>query len=439
MVVFVIALSGQPLATTVLLCLIQTLQLFYLLRYRPFKDRFELIVSVIAEFLLLCAFIIALTVKIISSSNPSVEERNQIGWALISINLAVSIVTAVIIAKQLLTLLIMLARKLRARIRSKNNTNQITPAENIEGRVSYQNQFSEVAFMGSSPDHTLSRNDLAVAIDQIDSAQSLLKSNLNRSMKSLNEVKLNFPERNKVESLLKSTLKLFNSSSAQSQVLMTPKTPKEQNLSQNTSLVFMKINSDPNKDMSPIKEVPSRELDSNPGTIFLDHHNSNDKHNSNLSSERDSGEESSNMSINQNMKENIFGRGKQVIDTYKRYFFRIPNAKKTAESNTWSVSEFVKPVPVEMTRENKNSETEEIKISGAAEDNQNDEDDQMTLGRSSIESNKVRKPSSMLLLNKKKEVHAAFERRIQTRLATMNILNDMSGPTSKVALDNTQD
>lgn len=424
MVVFVLFLSGTPLVATILLCCTQAVFLFYLFKYRPHKDRLEFFVTILSEILVLCALLIALVIKVTVDAKMTVENRNRLGWGLISMNLAISMATALMIAKQLFLLGVELFKKIKARCQSKRN--QISPLGLFESRSSYKKNPTESIISGKD-DYVVTKNDLTCAIHQIDSVQHLLKSNLNISEKSLSEIKIRSSEKLKIESLLKNTLKLLDGSPTGQISPNSPLTlfsPNDLNRTSSSPLISSKRNSKrmtaklgtSNKEIPHVKKKSlrkERDPHLNSGAIFLDHQALNTEK-QNISSGSNPEDKETSLSL---QKENSI----DAANNFKRYFFQIPSAY----NQTASIS--INEGSSEYTQNNFLDNNQVTK----SEENQSDEE-KSAFGRASLESQ--RRSGTSFLLQKKKTMFSAFGGKVRNRLASLQFLG-LTNANAKSSLE----
>ena len=257
--IFVIVFSGSTWTLVILICMIQATFCLYVITYRPHESKFECWITIITELLALTALLLGLGIMINLETNPTIESRIQLGWALISMNFAVSIATVVSVAKQLLSLLISIYKKLRQRCRQKQT--RVVPI--------FPTTKHSIHSAATTANCIYSKTDLDSVLDQIESAQTLIKNKLKTLPNNQDEINFQITEKQEIESLLKNTVILFdgaNTSSVQSQTSLKKYVKR---MSQ-TSL---------HGDISPIEEVPSSSeiLPSIAGTIFLDSASPNEK------------------------------------------------------------------------------------------------------------------------------------------------------------------
>ena len=128
MVVIVITLSERPWIATNILWILQAVFIGYLIIYRPYESKFELGSSLIAEFMLLTAFLCAFGMKIVTSSAGLEHQADDFGWAIISINFAVSMLTMGIVVKIVFEALFWVFQKTRPFLCKKRRRDKVLPA-----------------------------------------------------------------------------------------------------------------------------------------------------------------------------------------------------------------------------------------------------------------------------------------------------------------------
>ena len=119
--VIVVIAAESTWVSTISLCIIQAVFLFYLAKYRPHNNKFEQWSYFSAESCMLLEFISTLAAKCAQASNSSVETRNIIGWAILVANLGVSIITLCVITKKTVEITASAFLKLKAHFYTKKH------------------------------------------------------------------------------------------------------------------------------------------------------------------------------------------------------------------------------------------------------------------------------------------------------------------------------
>lgn len=412
MVVVAITFSEHPWVSTITLTLLQCAYIIFVIRVKSQPDKIEFIALVVAECLLLGAFGLALGIKVSMLFDPSVDMRNQLGWIMISINFAVSITTCCLLAKQVIALVIENAKKISQHLRRRRN--QISPTLLFESRPS-------LASARSSVKKPIAKSDLTLALENIDSIKSLLRSNLSSPQKSnaKEPAKLEIAERPKLESMLQKTLNLLDVPSSPINTRTSP------------SVTFLRHSSKFNteiRDPSSInftdqnKEAPSNKEIGSPrtGTIILENIGTNGEGQSSIERSFDTADKELTMLTPQDTST-------LRMSAFKRYFFPIhqthgaQNPAQTLLGDAFS--EYMRNPP-----ESNGS------LRLESDPDQNEERDRSNSGPSGVRDNQKRQ-SSIFLKVKKEQIHSRLGKKKTTQLSTLQILPVSMTDSNSKSLD----
>ena len=204
-VVIVMTLSEYPWYCITIILLIQTSFLLYLMRYCPLESKFEYLCNVAAEALLLGAFACAMAVNINTAIDGDEDSMNEIGFIFVSINFAVSIVTMLIVAKQLFELAIWGFKKAKSGYQKAKSWYQTRKHKVMP--IATRHDSLTIQTVENKP---VSIRKIESALDQIKQAESLLRQGVIN--KDKNNERVQIPDRAKVEALLKTSLKMVTDS-----------------------------------------------------------------------------------------------------------------------------------------------------------------------------------------------------------------------------------
>ena len=178
-----------------LLCTMEVLYLTYLFKYRPFKASFEQWTVVLAEILVLSAFLCALGIKLSTDLKMSVDTRTNLGWGFISLSFGVSIITIIILAKQAIAIIKLGVRVFKSHLLNRKKIQPIML--NQESLTTQGQETNEVKL-----------EKVNAALGNLENAQHLLRNGLH-TLKTGQKYKPETLRYHKqvIENLLKDALK----------------------------------------------------------------------------------------------------------------------------------------------------------------------------------------------------------------------------------------
>lgn len=393
--VVAIALSAYAWVALITINVIQILYLFYLVRFRPFDDKFEQWLVVITELLIQATFICMLAIKIGLETGADAESLHRVGWGFVSMNMGISIITLVAIAKQLLVLLILFVKWIKPKIFRKKSAQKVLP-------LSADNSAHLMKFINAaelSPGATADLLGSGVEICSVDKLNSTLKSSEPRSRDpsqiSLRDSRPGSLVIEKVKKRNQEKLKLQTNT----ETLSTPRRESGFVASPKIDII------------GPDPFFPP----SNPGTIFMDG-GATSKHTVREDSSPDDRESSLQKSqLNTSQYDSTTKSGQNT--SFRRYFFQIPQTDQNVNDNV--VGSFSEQMSQLQT-------LKEEQLDAGKEAPKNDSK-QVSPTASIFD-----RPTDSLFLRVKKSFNSAMlERKLQQqRMASMQILQ------SKKDLDN---